>query len=269
MADTTFQPASEAPKVETRPARRPLLGVHDAVQRLQVRVTDHLRELVGAQVLEAGCGSSTYFSMPADAHIVGIDISQEQLDRHARLDVRICGDLETHQWDTGSFDFMVCWYVMEHLSDPVAALTRMADGLRPGGLIVMAMPRLYSFKGMVTKFTPHWFHVLVYKRVLGRHDADRPDRPPFPSFLRRAIHPTAIKRVAADLGLDVDLLVRFEDYTQAKLRAERRLADTAYRVIDAVAAVCTGGRANMYESDYAIVLRKAPVADEEPIRTET
>ena len=39
--------------------------------------------------------------------------------------------------------------------------------LRPGGRAVLALPNILSLKGLVTRFTPWWFHVWVYRRVLG------------------------------------------------------------------------------------------------------
>src|SRR5271165_3896175 len=87
----------------------------------------------GILALEAGCGSMSHFRLPSKTRLVGIDISERQLANHGRLDEKVLGDLQSYDWSTARFDLVVCWDVLEHLPDPVAAMERMFAATRPGG----------------------------------------------------------------------------------------------------------------------------------------
>jgi 2-polyprenyl-3-methyl-5-hydroxy-6-metoxy-1,4-benzoquinol methylase len=176
------------------------MGAQETAQ-LQAVLDDRLRGRAGLRVLEAGCGSTSHVRLPPDATLVGIDISQKQLDRNARLAERIRGDVQAHDLGVASFDVIICWDVLEHLPYPERALERFVRALRPDGLLVLALPHALSFKGMVTKLTPHAFHVWFYRRILGQPLAGTEDRAPFPTFMRAAIAPHRLVRFAEAHGL--------------------------------------------------------------------
>lgn len=228
--------------------------VEDAINEARPHVSRALSK-PGSQVLEAGCGSCTHFDLTG-AHTVGIDISRSQLERNSILDEVICGDIQTHKLDAESFDAVVCWYVLEHVPFPDRALDNMTEALRPGGVLVVAVPSVYSIKGLVTKFSPHWFHVLVYRRLLGRQNAGKEGHPPFKTFLRWSISPRGIEGFARDKHLVVEACRVFEDYTQRQLRNKYWLFRATYAVLDALVKVCTWGRSSVYPTDFVTVLRK-------------
>src|SRR5262249_3479382 len=58
-----------------------------------------------------------------------------------------------------SFDAVVIWHVLEHLSDPRAALLKARAILKPGGLLMVAVPNLASWQAAATG--PAWFHLDV------------------------------------------------------------------------------------------------------------
>lgn len=209
----------------------------------------------GRVVLEAGCGSCSHFDL-AGAHSVGIDISASQLERNESLDERIQGDLQTHALESERFDAVVCWYVLEHLPRPDLALANMASALGAGGLLVLAVPRVLSVKGLVTKCSPHWFHVLVYRHLLGRETAGREGYPPFPTHLRWSMSPAGLRRFAREHGLEIELWHVFEDYTQRRLRDRHFLFRALYGALDTLLRLSTAGRASAYPSDLVTVLRK-------------
>ena len=173
----------------------------DPLSELQ-DVTDRL--LAGGEpiaVLEAGCGSATHVRLGDNARIVGIDISEDQLARNTYVSQKILGDIQTYDFDEGSFDIIMCWDVLEHLPDPEKALNSFARAVKPGGVILLALPNVYSLKGLITKFTPHRFHVWAYRNVFANPNAGRPGYAPFPTFLRTSVSPAALKRFAAEAGL--------------------------------------------------------------------
>lgn len=231
------------------------MTVYDVIDQLQhVLDDDGLKR--PRRVLEAGCGSTSYLKLRTDDHIVGIDISEKQLGRNVHLDEKILGDLQTYPLPRESFDVVVCWYVLEHLPQPEQALANMIACTKPGGILVIAVPYIWSFKGMVTKLTPHWFHVFVHRYIFRRKNAGVDDQPPFPTFLRRSISMRALMRAAKEQSLEVSNVWRFEDYTQRKLRTRSALFRGLYRSARSISAIATLNLWDMYLTDFAIVLRR-------------
>jgi 2-polyprenyl-3-methyl-5-hydroxy-6-metoxy-1,4-benzoquinol methylase len=151
------------------------------------------------RVLDAGCGRQFHLSYPGlnlrDAHVVGIDVSQTALAKNEMVAEKILGDLQTYPLAPASFDVIICQDVLEHLPHPKQALENMSRALRPGGEIVIAVSNPCSLKGLITKFTPHAFHVFVYRRgYFGYRFVDDPAYPPFKTYLRWSIRPAALGR---------------------------------------------------------------------------
>ena len=173
------------------------------------------------KVLEAGCGSASHIGFEAAVHAVGIDISREQLDRNATIQESIQGDLQTYPLPKNEFDVVVCWTVLEHLSRPDDALLNMFRSVRPGGLVILGFPNLVSIKGVVTKFTPLWFHTLFYR--LQHYKSS-----PFPTYFRMAIMPHRIMRLAEKNGFSVELCRIVEGRVTQKFRARYRVVNLAF-----------------------------------------
>ncbi len=237
-------------------ARSERLTVEAVIARIQAVLDDAGSDQPMRDILEAGCGSDSHFRLDPEARITGIDVSPEQLENNERLDEAILADIQTHPLKDDAFDLVVCWYVLEHVPRPRQALANMARALRPGGLLVIAIPSVTSFKGLVTKFTPHWFHVFVYRRLLGRKDAGKPGNPPFPTYLRWAMRPAGIRGFAAERGMDVRVLDMFEDYTQVRILKRVPLLRFFYKGANAVLQWVGGRNDCMYLSDFAFVLQK-------------
>jgi len=55
-----------------------------------------------------------------------------------------------------SYDVIVLWHVIEHLSDPWETLDAIYDGLNPGGIVVLAAPNPDSFQFKIMgRYWPH------------------------------------------------------------------------------------------------------------------
>ena len=232
------------------------MGANENAQ-LQEVLDDFVRGRSNLRVLEAGCGSTSHVRLPADATLVGIDISEKQLARNTRLHERILGDVQTHDLGDATFDVIICWDVLEHLPHPDQALERFVRAIRPGGLIVLALPHAFSFKGLVTKATPHLVHVLFYRHVLGQKLAGTQDRAPFPTFMRSSIAPNRIVRFASEHGLHDELVLLYEGNVQLRVRKQNRLADLAFDVLGRVSRAVSRGAYDANHSDAIIVLRKS------------
>jgi SAM-dependent methyltransferase len=99
------------------------------------------------RLLDIGCGPGT-ITVDLAARIPGgqvvgidaardvLDIARQEADRQGRANVRFdVGDAYRLQFDDGTFDVVHAHQVLQHLSDPVAALTEMRRVCRAGGLI--------------------------------------------------------------------------------------------------------------------------------------
>ena len=207
-------------------------------------------------VLQAGCGAESHVSLPESFYSVGIDISEKQLARNDELSTKIVGDIVTYEYELEEYDLVLCWNVLEHLERPEPALAGFARTVRPGGLIVLGAPNIRSLKTLVTKFTPHSFHVFVIKHILGNKRAGTEDLGPFPTFLRKSMSPKRLRDFARKENLS-PVFYREYDTMLLKLRERNRVLYHIYRaasrLLQAVTLGSFGGAAN---SDYIMVLEK-------------
>lgn len=222
--------------------------------KLQRYVDGALNGRETVRVLEAGAGSATRTSFGTGAHVVGIDLSQAQLDRHTGLDEKIVGDIETYRFEPRSFDAIICWNVLEHMAHPERALDQFRRAVRDDGIIILGLPNLMSVKGLVTKLTPHRFHVFVHRRLLGRPLAGVDGRGPFPTTLRRSISLAALRRFARDHGLAVVYLSRYEALQQTELRRRLHLTGAVWRALAVAVRVVTLNAVETERTDLIVVL---------------
>jgi SAM-dependent methyltransferase len=223
-------------------------------------VARHLASLgVGSQVadrfdvLEAGGGSASHVPLPAGARVTTIDISPEQLARNTYAAETLLGDLQTFDFGMRRFDLVVVWDVLEHLEQPEAALERLAAVVRSGGRLVVVGPLPSSFKGLVTRLTPHRLHVLFYRHVLGSTTAGEPGHAPFPTTHATGADPQRILDVLARRGLTVDALTVFESIHVTALAHRSRVAHFFYRCAEYVLSAVTFGRVIRGATDFCLV----------------
>jgi SAM-dependent methyltransferase len=139
--------------------------------------------------------------LPPDAYVVGLDVSAVALARNEIVDEAIIGDIETYPLPNQRFDLVVCHDVLEHLSDPVAAVRNLARSVAVGGELDVQMPILWSDKGLVTRLTPHRFHVWCYRVLFRIETAGREGYAPFPTKMR--ITPKRLESELAAAGLEL------------------------------------------------------------------
>ena len=230
-------------------------------ERVNREVQAYVDQLCAAcespRVLEAGSGSRSHLELPPTATLVGMDIDQAELNRHPSLDDSILGDIQTYPLDPESFDLIVCWDVREHVSDPMAAMENFARAIRPRGILVIASPVVHSLKGIVTKFTPLWFHAWVFQYLVhgGKHNQDWQSGP-FRTFLRSSMSPQSLKRFAQARELQVEHLHIYQAPIQQRLRARHFAIDLAFRIGAPLLKLASFGRINPDVTDFVMVLKK-------------
>jgi 2-polyprenyl-3-methyl-5-hydroxy-6-metoxy-1,4-benzoquinol methylase len=114
------------------------------------------------RMLDIGCGRGILPALMRERgwEAQGLEFS-ETAARHAReLQVPVfVGNLPDSPYEPESFDAVVLWHVLEHVPDPVEALAKAREILRPGGLLVLAVP---NFESLQARFSGrHWFHLDV------------------------------------------------------------------------------------------------------------
>ena len=202
------------------------------------------------RVLEAGCGSASQIKFTAQVHAVGIDIEAEELENNAAVQEKILGDIQDYPLPKDDFDVVICWMVLEHLSRPKDALTNLFRAVKPGGIVILGFPNLASIKGLVTKFTPFWFHALFYRfmRYKSHH---------FPTYLRVAILPDKLIRFAEDNGFAPAFVRLAEGGVAKRLRSRFGLADLAFSAVQRAAQIVSlGNWQSALFDECAVILQK-------------
>jgi len=222
---------------------------------LQAILDDYLASHTDIRALEAGCGSMSWVKLGDDVHVTGIDISQKQLDRNDDLHERFLGDIQTFPLPDSAFDVVLCWDVLEHLDDPVLALENLTSALKPGGLLILALPIPSSFHGMVTKLSPHWFHVLMYRALFWKGREDRAEMEPFPTFMRMSVTPGSLRKFADRPGLTMEWSRLYESNMQRTLRNKFRPFDWFVRSM-ALFRIASANRYDPRHGSAMYVIRK-------------
>jgi SAM-dependent methyltransferase len=209
-------------------------------------------------IYEAGGGSTSFLplSMWNRAHVTAVDIDADQLRNNDYAQEKILGDIQTLRFKPNSFDLVVCYNVIEHLPDVHSALIGFCQSLKRGGLILIGAPNPNSMSGVVTRYTPHWFHVWFYRHVLGDEKAGLPGEAPFPTFFHPLVTPVNLDAFAADNGLEVIYRKEYESPRFPEMRARMPLLAG---LLDAAAGVMNfllPRETDVRRGDYHAILRK-------------
>lgn len=100
----------------------------------------------GGSLLDVGCAAGFLLD---EARRRGWTVQGVEVSRYASEYARgelhlpvVTGTLESAAFPAGGFDVAVCYYVLEHLPDPLALVREIARVLRPWGLLSLAVPNL-------------------------------------------------------------------------------------------------------------------------------
>jgi len=208
------------------------------------------------RVLGAGCGSLSHLDMGSGAVVTGIDILQEQLDRNEVLHEKILGDLETYPLNPGAYDVIISWDVLEHLANPRLAIDNLVGAMAPGGLLVLKLPNLLSFKGLVTRFTPIGFHVWFYRTFYKQPHAGKGSSGPFKTYLRNAVGPGALRTYLSEQGLEVVREEFEEAEIQQRIKKNSPVWGAALWTAGKLVQLVSLGKIGFDRTEYLIVMRK-------------
>jgi SAM-dependent methyltransferase len=209
-------------------------------------------------IYEAGGGSTSFLPLNVlrRSHITVIDIDEDQVKNNRYAQKTILGDIQTYRFAPKSFDFIVCYNVIEHVPDVEAALSGFCEAIKPNGLILIGAPNPNSLSGVVTKYSPHWFHVWFYRHVRGEKKAGLPGEAPFPTHFHPLVTLPKLEAFARSHGLQVIYRKVYESprYPEMRLRKPvlAALVDAAAKAMN----LFLPGKADVRHGDYHVILRK-------------
>ena len=99
-------------------------------------------------VLEIGCGSGAFGALVKQSRgcrYTGVELVESEANvARTRLDCVVLANIERDAlpFSSGEFDCLVCNDVLEHLTDPWAALKKLVSLLQPGGHVVISIPNV-------------------------------------------------------------------------------------------------------------------------------
>jgi SAM-dependent methyltransferase len=114
----------------------------------------------GRRVLDAGCGVGYGSAMLADAgasDVVGIDVASDAIAAAAEANQQVefvIGDVHALPFEDSSFDLVVCFEVIEHVTEQDAVIAELARVLMPDGVLAISSPN----RGVYPAGNPHHLH---------------------------------------------------------------------------------------------------------------
>ncbi|MEN3350288.1 MAG: hypothetical protein V7632_3923 [Bradyrhizobium sp.] len=209
-------------------------------------------------VYEAGGGSTSYLPLKVlrRAHVTVVDIDEDQIRNNAYAQEPILGDIQTYRFAPERFDLIICYNVIEHVPDVEAVLSGFCESLKRNGLLLIGAPNPKSLSGIVTKYSPHWFHVFFYRYVRGEKKAGLPGEAPFPTHFHPLVTPARLEAFATRHGLQVIYRKKYESPRYPEMRRRKPVLaafiDGAAKLMNAMLP----GKVDVRHGDYHVILRK-------------
>lgn len=211
-------------------------GVRPGTEAMRKRLSSekHRIRFFGAflkqgRILDIGCGRG-YFLMACREHgyeVEGFDVSDDVAE-YVRNTLKIpvvTGDIQSPEFQEGSFDVVTFWHALEHMEDPHAYVDRASRLLKEGGLLVIDVPnyqsmdaRKFGGEWVGWQLPYHFFHFTpeTLDRLLAQHG--------FTVIRRKTYHSDWVKkrlRRIPVLGLFARLVAGFFDGTSYAVVARK------------------------------------------------
>jgi SAM-dependent methyltransferase len=232
-------------------ARESLLAVHG--------ILDMKLPPTGLSIYEAGGGSTSF--LPLDvlrrAHVTVVDIDEDQIRNNDYAQETILGDVQTYRFPPGSFDLVISYNVIEHLADVEAALLGFCQSLKQGGLILIGAPNPKSLSGVVTRYSPHWFHVWFYRYVRGEKQAGQPGQPPFPTYFHPLVTLSNLENFTSTHGLEMIYRKQYESPRYPEMRMRKPVFAALLDTVARITNFLLPGNVDVRHGDYHVILRKS------------
>jgi SAM-dependent methyltransferase len=135
-------------------------------------------KLRGAKILEVGCGTGWLSTKLSESgEVTACDLGSNIIETAQRNYPHIkflSGDIQTLDLPTNYFDLLVSSEVLSHVPDQAAFIRRLAELLKPGGLLILTSQNKYVFDRTANIPPPegwirHWVTMKVLKNLLRPH----------------------------------------------------------------------------------------------------
>jgi SAM-dependent methyltransferase len=166
------------------------------------------------RILEAGCGRDWPLRLTVPYTLTGLDLDADALAARTDLNQAVVGDLRTAQFPPESFDVIYSAYVLEHVSGAREVLASFTRWLAPGGLAIIQVPDRDSAYGFLTRMTPLWAHVLVYRYLFGYRPAGTPGHGPYPTYYDKVVSAPGLEKFCRSQGLPAPERYRMCSYEE-------------------------------------------------------
>ncbi|MBI3192855.1 MAG: class I SAM-dependent methyltransferase [Ignavibacteriae bacterium] len=119
------------------------------------------------KVLDIGCGVGFFLKEASDTgyESEGIELSSLAANigkERWKLEI-VNSDFLSYPYSPSTFDIVTLWHVLEHFDQPVKVLQKVNQILKPGGLLVIAVPNIQSIQAKI--FRSHWYGVDVPRHL--------------------------------------------------------------------------------------------------------
>lgn len=137
---------------------------------------EHLGDLAGRRILDAGCGKGRFARLfqdrYPDAEVWGLDISEEML-KFVPAPIRTKqGRMTALPFESGYFDAAYATESLEHAVEIDVAVSELCRVVRPGGRIAIIDKNAAHFGRLKTPEWEKWFDRRELERLLARDCAE-------------------------------------------------------------------------------------------------
>ena len=205
---------------------------------------------------QVGRTAAYHLSREEANDVTVIDIDEDQIRNNTYAQETILGDIQTYRFKPDSFDLVICYNVIEHLPDVEAALSGFCEALKQGGLILIGAPNPKSLSGVVTKYSPHWFHVWFYRHVRGDTMAGQPGHAPFPTFFHPLVTLSNLEAFAKAHDLQMIYRKEYESPRFPEMRLRKPVFAALLDWATAAINLLLPATADVRHGDYHMILRK-------------
>lgn len=112
--------------------------------------------------LDIGCGAGSFVQKMLlegwESHGVEINRLAAEVGSSRGLDIH-AGDLQSAQFPDSYFDYVRASHSLEHVTSPQETLLEINRILRPGGIVMLAVPNVESLNARI--FKENWWHLCV------------------------------------------------------------------------------------------------------------
>ncbi len=163
-----YYPADYGPYLASQvTAQQPSTGRRASALRRALRSlirynVDVVPEMPTGRMLEIGCASGSFLSaMKSRGWLVqGIEFSPSAAARAQTAGFQVhCGSLEDAPTSDHRFNLIVGWMVLEHLHDPVKALSKLATWAAPDARLALSVPNAASLDFWMFKGAGYALHL--------------------------------------------------------------------------------------------------------------